>query len=159
MLENLYDYGKYTEKLGFYQNADTSNTLMNVYFDTYKNILPKVLEGMRKQIENFAVSGKVFMIEKEAVKNEVAKRNLSFDDLIDNYISRKVFSLDINRRIQTIKTTNKININDLLKFHNFIFSYGNVIITLYGKLPKKLEKKVINIISNISLNKRVKQDF
>ena len=153
MLENLYNYGKYTEKLGFYQNADTSNTLMNVYFETYKSMIPDILLGIKKQIENFSLIGKVFNVEKDAVKNEVSKRNLGYDEFIENYIS-KLFLLDRNRRVQTVKTTMKININDLLKIHSFIFSKNNVVLTIYGRLSKKLEKKVNSIISSISLSDR-----
>lgn len=153
MLENLYNYGKYTEKLGFYQNADTSNTLMNVYFETYKRMIPDILLGIKKQLENFSVIEKVFNIEKDAVKNEVSKINLDYDELIVNYIG-KLFLLERNRRVQTVKTTTKLNINDLLKFHSFIFSKNNVVLTIYGRLSKKLEKEVNSIVSSISLNNR-----
>jgi len=153
MLENLHNYNDYIEKLGFYQNADTSNTLMNVYFETYRNMVPDVLIGIKKLIENFSIIGKVFNIEKEAVKNEVSKRNLEYDELIENYVS-KLFLLERNRRIQAVKTISKINIIDLLKFHSFIFSKDNVILTIYGKLSKKLEREVNGIVSNISLPER-----
>jgi len=153
MLENLHNYGKYTEKLGFYQNADTSNTLMNVYGETYKSMLPDILLGMKNQIENFLLMGKVFSIEKDAVKNEVSKRNLSYDEFIENY-AKTLFLLDRNRRVQTIKTTMNLTIKDLLKIHNFIFSKNNVIFTIYGKLTKKQEKAVNDIISSISLTER-----
>jgi len=153
MLENLHNYNDYIEKLGFYQNADTSNTLMNVYFETYRNMIPNVLLGIKKLIENFSIIGKVFNVEKEAVKNEVSKRNLEYDELIENYVS-KLFLLERNRRVQTIKTISKINITDLLRFHSFIFSKDNVTFTIYGKLSKKLEREVNEIISSISLPER-----
>jgi len=153
MLENLYNYNDYIEKLGFYQNADTSNTLMNVYFETYRNMVPDVLIRIKKLIENFSIIGKVFNIEKEAVKNEVSKRNLEYDELIENYVS-KLFLLERNRRVQTVKTTSRINITDLLKFHNFIFSKDNIILIIYGRLSKKLEREVNNIVSSIYLPKR-----
>jgi len=153
MLENLYNYNDYIEKLGFYQNADTSNTLMNVYFETYRNMVPDVLIGIKKLIENFSIIGKVFNIEKEAVKNEVSKRNLDYDELIENYVS-KLFLLERNRRVQTVKTTSKINIIDLLKFHSFIFSKNNVTFTIYGRISRKLEREVNNILSSIYLPER-----
>jgi len=153
MLENLHNYNDYIEKLGFYQNADTSNTLMNVYFETYRNMVPDVLIGIKKLIENFSIIGKVFNIEKEAVKNEVSKRNLDYDELIENYVS-KLFLLERNRRVQTVKTTSKINIIDLLKFHSFIFSKNNVTFTIYGRLSRKLEREVNNILPSIYLPER-----
>jgi len=153
MLENLHNYNDYIEKLGFYQNADTSNILMNVYFETYRNMIPDVLLGIKKLIENFSIIGKVFNVEKEAVKNEVSKRNLEYDELIENYVS-KLFLLERNRRVQTVKSISKINITDLLRFHSFIFSKYNVTFTIYGRLSRKLEREVNEIISSISLPER-----
>lgn len=154
MLSRLFDYGNKIEKSGFSQNASTYNGAMIVYFEHYGTEVLKILKLFKKNIENFMVGAKDFDIEKESVKNEISDWNKDYETAFSTYLKKVGFKQTRNKRFETQKSINKLKVFHLLREHDNIFSYGNVVVVLYGKIPKKEYMKIRTLLESIELKKR-----
>lgn len=151
MLSKLNKYSQKIEKYGFSQNASTYNGAMIVYFEQYKSGLINIFNLFKKNIEKFMVDGKDFNIEKESVKNETSDWNKNYDDVVFNFVKRRGFSLPRNKRVDTQRSVDELNLFDLLRWHNYVFSSGNVVVVLYGKVSNKEYTKIKNLLSSIEI--------
>ena len=151
MLERLYKYGEKIEKYGFSQNAFTFNSAMLFYFEQYKDSVLNILKLFKKNIEKFMVDPKDFNIEKASVKNEISNWGKNYENLIFDVVKRKGFVLARNKRTDTQRNINRLNFFSLLREHNNIFSKGNVVVILYGKVPEKTFDKIVDLLESIKL--------
>ncbi len=151
MLERLYRYSERIEKYGFSQNAFTYNSAMLFYFEQYKDSILKILGLFKKNIEKFMIDQRDFNIEKSSVKNEISNYNKNYENLIFDFVKRKGFTLARNKRVDTQRSINKLDFFSLLREHNNIFSKGNVVVVIYGKISKKEYSKIIDLIESVEL--------